>query len=848
MAPATPRHRLRRPLLIALAVVVAVPVLAAGAVATLVDPSDYKPQIQEAVKRATGRDLGLTGPISVTFFPLGLEARDVTFANMPGGSRPAMATLGAMEARLALWPLLHRRLDVTSLTLDHPDILLETDAQGRPNWRFTPAQGATPSQPSPSAPSTPATASQPAFGLDAIRIRDGVLTYREGSDGASTRVELPDFAIADRAGGTSAVSGQVVYQGVPFELSGTVGALSRLMDSTATTPWPVDVAARWPGSSVAVKGQVLPPAGGKLRLQATIADTAPLAKLMPSLPALSVHGVEASAELDLSGTAPPHVADLSLQTAGADLGPLIPGLRLASLSLKASAPDSQPMQFTLAGQLGGQPLAASGSLNAPAALLATPPRAQAIALNGSLGTATVAGKGTVVPDSSGGGSFAGQLALRVPDLSALSPIVGGSLPALKDISAQVTQASVSTTGAAVKGLQLTTPVGDASGELWTVYRPVVGIGGNLTSQRLDLDGLLAALSAPAGGAPPAQASNVPKPSAPPAPASGRLIPDTKLPLAALGANSADLRWKASQVSAGGLTARDLSLHAVLSGGRLIVDPFSGELPGGHMDIRLDVDVAHPPPKVALVARAPGLALQSLMKALGLPANDSGALEVDADLHGTGTTPHELAAGLDGHLGLALVNGAVDNRLVEATLGDAIRAAKLPVDMGGGGGGRTEVRCFALRLDAQNGTAAMRAFMLDTTRLRITGAGAINLGNESLALRLRPMARLGSTGVVVPLLLRGTLRQPAVTVDPSGAAQSVGGLLGQLAPQSSAIGQFVAGGEQLLGGTESGDCGPALAAARNGRAGPVPPAAPAPSAAGKPKMPEPRDLLRGLLRQ
>ena len=39
----------------------------------------------------------------------------------------------------ALLPLLSRRVEVHRLVLQSPDILLETDAEGRPNWAFAPA-------------------------------------------------------------------------------------------------------------------------------------------------------------------------------------------------------------------------------------------------------------------------------------------------------------------------------------------------------------------------------------------------------------------------------------------------------------------------------------------------------------------------------------------------------------------------------------------------------------------------------------------------------------------------------------------------------------------------------------
>src|SRR5215471_9344324 len=74
-----------------------------GAVAALsFDPDSLKQRIIAAVKQATGRDVTL-GPLrlGLALQPT-LVARDVSFANPPGFSRPQMATLEELDLKLAL--------------------------------------------------------------------------------------------------------------------------------------------------------------------------------------------------------------------------------------------------------------------------------------------------------------------------------------------------------------------------------------------------------------------------------------------------------------------------------------------------------------------------------------------------------------------------------------------------------------------------------------------------------------------------------------------------------------------------------------------------------------------------
>ena len=113
--------------------------LAAGGAALVAsfDPDSLKPRIADAVRRATGRDLTLAGPLRLdwSLIPT-VVAEDVRFANPPGLSRPDMLTVARVEARLALLPLLSRRVELRRVLLVQPDLLLERDSSGRPNWRF----------------------------------------------------------------------------------------------------------------------------------------------------------------------------------------------------------------------------------------------------------------------------------------------------------------------------------------------------------------------------------------------------------------------------------------------------------------------------------------------------------------------------------------------------------------------------------------------------------------------------------------------------------------------------------------------------------------------------------------
>ena len=88
----------------------------------------------------------------------------------------------------------------------------------------------------------------------------------------------------------------------------------------------------------------------------------------------------------------------------------------------------------------------------------------------------------------------------------------------------------------------------------------------------------------------------------------------------------------------------------------------------------------------------------------------------------------------------------------------------------GKGGSSDLRCFAVLMDAKHGTGSVQPLALASSLLTMTGSGTVNLGAETLAMELRPRARLGGTDVVIPLEVTGPMGNPKVGVNRAGAAE------------------------------------------------------------------------------
>ncbi len=135
---------------------------------------------------------------------------------------------------------------------------------------------------------------------------------------------------------------------------------------------------------------------------------------------------------------------------------------------------------------------------------------------------------------------------------------------------------------------------------------------------------------------------------------------------------------------------------------------------------------------------------------------------------------------------------------------------------------------------------------------MTGSGTINLADEVLSLRLRPVERLADTGITVPLIVGGTIEHPKAHIDAANSAQATITGLAQSAENLAevplgAISGALGGPDRLSSGGD--DCANQLAIARGGPGGPQPNSPPSllavPANAAKQILNAPKDLLQKL---
>lgn len=267
-------------------------IVVAVAAPFFVDLNNYKAEIAQKAKEATGRDLAIDGDISLSILPTpGVVIHGLRFGNAPGGSVPDMATLESATVKVALMPLFSKKVEVEEVVLDKPTFIFEKLKDGSGNWQIAPEVQA------PEAGVTPAPSAAPAEGggmavvIKSASIEGGTLIYRDLAAGTEQKIENLNIDLSlDSLTGPFQAEGGATVVNIPLGFRVKTGALNpqapmpldvsfSLTDANATIGFVGEV------NIAAVEDPSKPIVTGKLSTKAE--DLAKLIKSMPGQSAAS---------------------------------------------------------------------------------------------------------------------------------------------------------------------------------------------------------------------------------------------------------------------------------------------------------------------------------------------------------------------------------------------------------------------------------------------------------------------------------------------------------------------------------------------------------------------------------
>jgi uncharacterized protein involved in outer membrane biogenesis len=239
--------------------------LVVGAIAVLMttDFNQYKPEIAEKTKEATGRDLVIAGDleIGISLTP-SVSVAGVTLSNADWGSRPEMVKVERFEAQMSLIPLVFGIIDVQRIVLVGADILLEIDKQGSANFDFK-APGAKEEAPAPV--EQPVAADEGGTPIPVVRevvIRDSKLTYMDAQTDASHQAIIDELTI-NGEGPDNPIEMLFAgsYNEAGIKMTASLGAPTEAI--AATKPYPVALTLEVGGANITVKGTIAEPMAGR---------------------------------------------------------------------------------------------------------------------------------------------------------------------------------------------------------------------------------------------------------------------------------------------------------------------------------------------------------------------------------------------------------------------------------------------------------------------------------------------------------------------------------------------------------------------------------------------------------
>lgn len=239
----------------------------------------------------------------------------------------------------------------------------------------------------------------------------------------------------------------------------------------------------------------------------------------------------------------------------------------------------------------------------------------------------------------------------------------------------------------------------------------------------------------------------------------------------------DAKLAIGEVKVKGGTMQDVDMHLTARKGILQLSPLSMSLYGGTFSSEARLDVQSEAPVSSLEAKAAKIQIGPLLRAFTGKDVLEGAMVADVALTTKGGTPETVKKNLNGTGELLFTDGAIVGidlagmvRNVQASFGLADRPAEKP---------RTDFAELRAPFTIKNGLLTTPGTALQSPLIRVTASGDANLVKETLDMKVQPkfVATLKGqgdaaerTGLMVPVLVRGTFSSPIFSPDLTGLLQ------------------------------------------------------------------------------
>lgn len=252
------------------------------ALPSLIPSSVYKENIETQLTRELARDVRVQGDVKLSVFPV-IKANTgrVEIDNPEGFTQERFIEMEAMSARIKLFPLFSKRVEIASFTLKNPSITLEKRKDGQTNWAF--GESDAPQPPKEEGP----------FKRDGryneVDPKIGNFTLENGAINYADRISGTDIALSDvnvsfelpSLAEPITINGSLNYNDTPATIDLDLNSIRAFLDGKEA---PVSLKLKTDFSEISAKGRFL--AGQditfNLDAQADVSNMSKLAALSPT--------------------------------------------------------------------------------------------------------------------------------------------------------------------------------------------------------------------------------------------------------------------------------------------------------------------------------------------------------------------------------------------------------------------------------------------------------------------------------------------------------------------------------------------------------------------------------------
>ena len=181
---------MKRFLKIVIAILILI-ITAVVALIVLVDPNDYKAEIEQQAEKSLNRKLAINGDLGWVIFPkLAIGTGQIELKNAPGFSQENLAKIDKLSVSVDVMPLFSGEIKLGQLSLDGLNFNLETNAQGITNLDGMGAGSETTTPQTPTESQSNTKSELPKLALAGIDITNTLITVIDKKLGTETDLSI----------------------------------------------------------------------------------------------------------------------------------------------------------------------------------------------------------------------------------------------------------------------------------------------------------------------------------------------------------------------------------------------------------------------------------------------------------------------------------------------------------------------------------------------------------------------------------------------------------------------------------------------------------------------------------